>query len=36
MLTAEERASTLVVLDDHMSAVKRVLQSLRFGFRHLW
>jgi hypothetical protein len=32
----EQRLGALVVLDDHMSAVKRVRQALRLGFRHLW
>lgn len=32
----DERASALLVLDDHMSALKRVLQAVEHGFRHLW
>jgi hypothetical protein len=33
---AQDRENALVVLDDHMSAVKRVQQMLGFGFTHLW
>ena len=36
LLTPQEIRSTLVVLDDHMSSVKRTLQALRVGFQHLW
>ena len=32
----EDRENTLVVLDDHMSAIKRVQQMMSFGFRNLW
>ena len=33
---ASERAASLVVLDDHMNALKRMLQLSRAGFAHLW
>jgi hypothetical protein len=34
--TEEDRAATLVILDDHMSSTKRLTQALRARFRHLW
>ena len=34
--SAAERAQALVVIDDHMSAIKRVQQLLKLGFRHIW
>lgn len=34
---AEERSRTLVILDDHQSAIKRTMELMRpWGFRHLW
>ena len=32
----DDRAAALIILDDHMSAVKRVAQAIGFGFRHIW
>jgi len=34
--SAEERASSVVIFDDHMSAVRRVAQAIHLGFRHVW
>ena len=34
--SAAERAQALLVVDDHMSAIKRVQQLLKLGFRHIW
>jgi len=31
-----DRANALVVLDDHMSSIKRVQQMISFGFTNLW
>lgn len=32
----DDRAAALIILDDHMSAVKRAAQAIAFGFRHVW
>ena len=36
LIPQHARARTLLVLDDHMSAIKRVQQALGFGFEHIW
>merc|ERR1712192_145925 len=36
LIPREDRLSTLIVLDDHQSVMKRTKELLDFGFVHLW
>lgn len=36
LIPRTERSRTLVILDDHMSSMRRSQELQRFGFQHLW
>merc|ERR1712032_1732828 len=36
LIPVEDRAATLVMLDDHQSCLRRVREALAHGFTHVW